>query len=86
MGWSLSLDGYVTNVYIYGTMNTNQVSFNVKKEIVRKDENKKWEKLKYDLRDLQKRFKAGTIINDINNEALIDKILKRMERYEKRES
>ena len=59
-----------------------QVSFNVKKEVIIKDHNKKWNKLKYDLEDLKQRFDEGTIINNIDNAALIKKILRRMERYE----
>lgn len=69
----------------WGVIITGQVSFKVKKEVTIKDHNKKWKKLKYELKDLQKRFKNGTILNNINNEALIDKILYKMERYEKNE-
>lgn len=63
----------------------NQATFDIKKEVIIKDENKKWEKLKYDLKDLRNRFKAGTIINEVSNEGLINRILNRMEKYERRE-
>lgn len=59
-----------------------QQSFNVKKEIIRKDENKKWEKLKKWMKMLDRMFDEGKIINNIDNGAMVKKIIKKMDKLE----
>jgi len=59
-----------------------QVEFKVKKEIIRKDENEKWNKLGKELRIIYNNFEDGKIVNKISNKALLRKILRRMDQLE----
>jgi len=59
-----------------------QVEFKVKKEIIRKDENEKWNKLGKELRIIYNNFEDGKIVNKISNKALLRKILRRMNQLE----
>lgn len=59
-----------------------QISF----DVVRKDETLKWERLKAFLTKLETAFQEGRIVNNIDNEALIHKIIVKMEVYEKAEN
>jgi len=60
----------------------SQVEFKVKKEIIRKDENEKWNKLRKELKIIYENFEQGKIVNSISNKALLRKILKRMAQLE----
>ena len=62
-----------------------QMSFKVKKEIIRKDELRKWEKLYKKLKMLHNMFESGKIVNNIDNGALIGKILRIMDKLEEGE-
>ena len=60
----------------------SQMEFKVKKEIVRRDENEKWDKLKKELQIIYDNFEQGKIVNQISNKALLRKILRRMAKLE----
>ena len=60
----------------------SQVEFKVKKEIIRRDENEKWNKLRKELKIIYENFEQGKIVNSISNKALLRKILKRMAQLE----
>lgn len=61
---------------------TTQSCFNVTKTIVRKDEGKKWDKLKKQLLFLKRMYDEDRVMNDISNRAIVEKILAKMEKYE----
>ena len=60
----------------------SQTAFKVKQEIIRKDENQKWEKLKEELIIIYDKFDEGTIVNKISNKTMVRKILRRMDQLE----
>lgn len=59
-----------------------QMEFKVRKEIIRKDENEKWIKLRKELKIIYDNFEDGKIVNKISNKALLRKILRRMAQLE----
>lgn len=59
-----------------------QMEFKVRKEIIRKDENEKWVKLRKELKIIYDNFEDGKIVNKISNKALLRKILRRMAQLE----
>lgn len=63
----------------------SQVEFKVKKEIIRRDENQKWDKLRKELQIIYDNFEQGKIVNQISNKALLRKILRRMSKLERGE-
>ena len=59
-----------------------QMEFKVRKEIIRKDENEKWIKLRKELKIIYDNFEDGKIVNKISNKALLRKILRRIAQLE----
>jgi len=60
-----------------------QGTFKVQRTIVHEDNNKKWIKFKNKMKQLEQMYEQDMIVNEISNKALIKKIVKIMERYEK---
>ena len=48
----------------------SQVEFKVKKEIIRRDENEKWNKLRKELKIIYENFEQGKIVNSISMNAV----------------
>lgn len=59
-----------------------QTNFETKQIVIKKDKNRKWEKLKKWMEMLERRFDEGRIINNIDNHALVKKIINKMDKLE----